>query len=267
MNRITIRSLVHRQFANDLSDKASNVLLLGLTQLIAEINWIPFVRHTSSLIDFCTIFLKKIFPPVNTLDAFLKVCFERAFILGEFRHPAKDDAHEGSFRPCPPARLDLERCFRRKRNDQDKPPFCILVVVLLGDLKMLHGKTGLRNIFIQLDLIADAKFLDILVGNVLVGTDVGHLKQVIMFLASQGGRFCYNASGHNCFAESDLVRDKYSALTAAKKRVNTLDRFKLEIFKRGQGCRLYGFCIIDLIHEATPPRGSSVRQRKRRKVL
>ena len=118
------------------------------------------------------------------------------------------------------------------------------VQLFLGDGEMLHGEsrvTALPRVYTQ-ELI---DVLNVLIGDVLIRTDVDNLEEIVPLLHSQPCHACYDALGNLRLAQSDLVGDQHPVMTLPEQVIYPVYRGPLEILQHCVGLTVQ---VIDIKH-------------------
>ena len=140
----------------------------------------------------------------------------------------------------------LKRGPRRKRNQLDESLPKLLVIFLLADLQMLHGKSCVVHSLNGCG-VRHAKLSNILVCNADIGAYVDNLKEVIALIDTESSSFSDHAPGNQCLAKADFIRDQDPILSVLEEMVDSLHRHALKVLQdihRGLFC----FIHIELCH-------------------
>ena len=81
------------------------------------------------------------------------------------------------------------------------------------------------------------EFAKVLVRNSGIGTNIDNLEESISFFPAQPCQLGNSTSCDQCFAKSDLIRDKNAALPMTVEVINALNRSLLEILKAAHDLR------------------------------
>ena len=154
-----------------------------------------------------------------------------------FCNSGQNYPHQGSFTNCPATGSHLEGSTRSQRNQLNKAFPKLLVRFLLCDFKMQHRQSGIGNT-LNFCGIRHLEFLNILVRNADVGTDIDDLKQLILFIQAQPGCLDNSTTGNQGFTHTNFIRNQYPVLTILKQMVDPLHRCTLEILQA-----VHSFCF------------------------
>ena len=148
----------------------------------------------------------------------------------ELRHTTKYGKHQRSLIHGTLSRSHLKRRVRRKRNELDVSiGFCI-AYLLLNYPQMLHRQPAVRQIVKSSDII-NIKLSDILPGDILIGTYIYNLKQIIMFLCAQKTGLSNTASRNKSLAQPYLIGHQHPIPSLSEQLVDTFNGGSLKIFQ------------------------------------